>query len=203
MAASRPPYTIKVAATKDEIEACYDIRVEGGSGLLDLDPITDAVRVVFVVEQGYPHDTEIDDLDPISTHFLLSVQAPSPPPSSTAVLGTILSSSNESTSTPIGTIRYTPSKSKLGRLALSAEYRKYGFGRILVDALENHVKGGADGKVGDLVQEKEGKRVIDIRANAQVPVIPFYEKCGYRPVGEEFLEEGEPHKLVIKTVNMD
>ena len=34
MKAARPPYSIIVAKTKDEIEACYDIRIEGVCGTL-------------------------------------------------------------------------------------------------------------------------------------------------------------------------
>ena len=30
------PYTLQVATTKDEIEACYDIRVEGQAQSLDM-----------------------------------------------------------------------------------------------------------------------------------------------------------------------
>lgn len=29
----RPPYTLKLANTKNEVEACYDIRMEGTSAL--------------------------------------------------------------------------------------------------------------------------------------------------------------------------
>lgn len=29
MSHERPPYGIKVARTRDEVEACYDIRIEG------------------------------------------------------------------------------------------------------------------------------------------------------------------------------
>ena len=43
---TRPPYEIKVAKTKDEIEACYDIRIEGKGPVWH-----SADLAVFAVEQ--------------------------------------------------------------------------------------------------------------------------------------------------------
>ena len=34
--------------------------------------------------------------------------------------------------------------------------------------------------------------------NGQVPSIPFYEKCGYKAIGEVFYEANIPHKKMIK-----
>jgi predicted GNAT family N-acyltransferase len=33
-----------------------------------------------------------------------------------------------------------------------------------------------------------------IKLSAQVPVIPFYERIGYRCFGDEFVEAGIPHR---------
>lgn len=35
-----------------------------------------------------------------------------------------------------------------------------------------------------------------ILLHSQTYAIPFYEKCGYRVVSEEFLEEGIPHRMM-------
>ena len=41
---------------------------------------------------------------------------------------------------------------------------------------------------------------IMIYAGSQVPVRRFYERCGYEAVGEEFLDEGQPHIMMVKTL---
>jgi GNAT superfamily N-acetyltransferase len=106
--------------------------------------------------------------DPISTHFLLSVPTTSPPPESTASL---TASSSDTSSTPkvIGTIRWTSSKAKLSRLVVLAEYRQYGFGRLLMEALhERVVETGYSEDMREVIEEKEGKRVVMIRLHSQV-----------------------------------
>ncbi|KAI0068578.1 acyl-CoA N-acyltransferase [Artomyces pyxidatus] len=86
-------------------QQCYDVRID-----------------VFHREQGFPLDTEIDDLDETATHFLLRL-LPS--------------------HTPIGTIRLSVapdgSYHKLSRLAVAKAYRAHRFGAALVRALHAHV----------------------------------------------------------------
>ena len=41
---------------------------------------------------------------------------------------------------------------------------------------------------------------VKIYAGSQVPVRRFYERCGYDAVGEEFLDEGQPHIMMVKTL---
>ncbi|WVQ97907.1 hypothetical protein IAU59_005024 [Kwoniella sp. CBS 9459] len=222
----RPAYTLKVAETKDEIEACYDIRIE-----------------VFSVEQGFPLDTEIDEYDPISVHFLLTTPIPSPPPESSSLLplpslsavvdsitGNTGSASSSSTSPqpaspsasatpgataeagsdtdttdkPIGTIRFVPTKGKLTRLAVDKEYRKYGFGKVLVQGMEDYIlrKGNA-GRLEKLVEQKDGgERVIRVKCHSQIPVKSFYARMGYVPEGDEFDEEGAPHQLMVHELEL-
>ena len=45
----RPPYEVKIAKTRDEVEACFDIRVEGALWYLKHEHIADSL--VFHVEQ--------------------------------------------------------------------------------------------------------------------------------------------------------
>ncbi|WVF69861.1 hypothetical protein IAT40_004642 [Kwoniella sp. CBS 6097] len=213
---TRPAYALKVAQTKDEIEACYDIRIE-----------------VFCVEQGFPLDTEIDEYDPISVHFLLTTPIPSPPPESSSFLplpslssiADTVTGSSGSTSTsistatsskspvttaevtdkPIGTIRFVPTKGKLTRLALDKEYRKYGFGKVLVQGMEDYIlQEGNAGRLDKLVEDKdkEGKRVIRVKCHSQIQAKPFYAKMGYVPEGDEFDEDGAPHQLMVHELEL-
>ncbi|ORX34540.1 acyl-CoA N-acyltransferase [Kockovaella imperatae] len=184
----RPRFNIKVAETKDEIEACYDIRIE-----------------VFVVEQGFPLDVEIDDYDKTATHLLLTTPVSSPPPESTASLTPSLEPSSASTSQkPIGTIRWNPSVGKVARLVVAKEYRKYGFGRVLMDELHQHVKSTSVDKRSELKTAKEvnGKEHVHLWLNAQMYAIPFYVKMGYEQVGEEFDEDGAPHVKMVRDLEL-
>lgn len=74
----RPPYTLKLANTKNEVEACYDIRMEGTSALcvfffetsisaetffLKKKTADKALQcdTVFCVEQGFSVEDEMDE----------------------------------------------------------------------------------------------------------------------------------------------
>ncbi|KZT24597.1 acyl-CoA N-acyltransferase [Neolentinus lepideus HHB14362 ss-1] len=136
-------------------QQCYDVRI-----------------AVFVDEQGFPLDVEIDEADETAGHFLLRL-VPS--------------------LTPIGTIRaYRPNGApyyKLGRLAVLKDYRKYGFGRELVLALHAWViqDAKARGRTG----------TIPVISHSQIPVKRFYAKLGYIEEGEEFDEDGAPHQKMV------
>ena len=60
--------------------------------------------------------------------------------------------------------------------------------------------------LGRLLMEKSLAGICrDMRAetvlvDAQVQAAPFYEKCGFVPVSEEFLEEGIPHIKMVKEI---
>jgi predicted GNAT family N-acyltransferase len=88
---------------------------------------------------------------------------------------------------PIGTARlvYPPAsdKFKLGRLAVRKRGRGKGIAQKLILGLE--------------VAAKElGAK--EIYAGSQVPVRPLYEKCGYHVMGDEYLDEGQPHMAMLK-----
>jgi predicted GNAT family N-acyltransferase len=156
---SPPAHEIVVIPPKDESrrEECYNVRIQ-----------------VFVHEQGFPLDTEIDEsvlgerflplhflicplivyvsrFDGMSTHFLLRL-VPS--------------------LIPIGTIRtYSPNGAsyyKLSRLAVLKEYRQFKFGRDLVFALHDWVKAETK-RIG-------GLDYAEVIAHSQIPVKPFYAK---------------------------
>ncbi|CAD6573305.1 MAG: hypothetical protein TREMPRED_000773 [Tremellales sp. Tagirdzhanova-0007] len=166
--------SIHIAKTKDEVEACYDIRME-----------------VFVVEQGFPVDTEIDDYDPISTHFFLNVPITDPPPESTSFI-TLPSVTSSSTLKPVGTVRWTPSKAKVSRLALLPAARKQGYGRQLLEAVHRHAEETASTEEMRSVSERSGEKSIY--------AIPFYEKMGYAAEGPEFDEDGAPHMRMVRQI---
>lgn len=76
---------------------------EGRSQLL-------AVRhAVFVFEQGVPEDREVDDLDPVSTHFL----------------------ARDLSGNPVGTARLLPD-GRVGRVAVLFPWRRRGVGKALM-----------------------------------------------------------------------
>ncbi|KAI0751013.1 acyl-CoA N-acyltransferase [Daedaleopsis nitida] len=164
--ASPPAHEIIVVpsvgqAGREELrQQCYDVRID-----------------VFHHEQGFPLDTEIDDLDEEGTHILLRL-VPS--------------------LRPVGTIRCTKTKEyyKLSRLAVLKEFRQYRFGRALVLSLHDHVR--ADAKAS-------GSRVSDtvkVIAHSQIPVKEFYGKFGYEPEGEEFDEDGAPHQKMVARLSL-
>ncbi|KAI0346863.1 acyl-CoA N-acyltransferase [Trametopsis cervina] len=139
-------------------QQCYDVRID-----------------VFHHEQGFPLDTEIDDLDETATHILLRL-TPS--------------------LKPVGTIRITKGNGyyKLSRLAVLKDYRQFRFGRKLVETVSDYVR--ADAK-------NSGLAVATIRLHSQLYVKPFYAKYGYEPVGEEFDEDGAPHQLMVCTLRIE
>ncbi|KAG8218534.1 acyl-CoA N-acyltransferase [Butyriboletus roseoflavus] len=131
------------------------------------------VRIdVFVHEQQFSLDVEVDDQDPTATHFLLRL-VPS--------------------LTPIGTIRAYRVEGanyyKLSRLAVLKPYRQYHFGRDLVLALHRWVIDDA---------KKDGAmHVARVVCHSQLPVKAFYSKYGYQSEGDEFDEDGAPHQKMV------
>lgn len=75
---------------------------------------------------------------------------------------------------PVGVVRLVilPEKLKLTRLAVRKEYRKYGLGRRLVQALETYVRSHAAGPgetdLKRLVKIVDGKAVVQIKIHSQV-----------------------------------
>lgn len=78
----------------------------------------------------------------------------------------------------IGTGRLTPA-AMIGRIAVLPEWRRRGVGAALMRVL--------------LEQARE-LHLPEVRLNAQSYAIGFYEQCGFRIDGEEFMECGIPHR---------
>ena len=122
-----------------------------------------AIRMeVFVEEQQVPKELELDEHDPVATHFLAFAGG--------RAIGT-------------ARMRALGEDAKAERVAVLAAERVGGAGRALMDAIEREAR-------------RQGRpRVV---LNAQVAVIPFYERLGYRAEGEVFDEAGIPHRHMTK-----
>ena len=84
--------------------------------------------------------------------------------------------------TPIGTGRLLQD-AHIGRLAVVKEWRGQGVGGALLDILL-------------VIANKMGYE--EVRLHAQTRVLEFYLKRGFEPQGEEFMEAGIPHLLMVR-----
>ena len=80
-------------------------------------------------------------------------------------------------------LRYGQDSAKVGRVAVLPAWRSSGLGRELME--EIHRWGGA-------------QPLKQILLDAQVSVIPFYEKLGYQAEGEIFEEAGILHRRMVR-----
>jgi len=72
----------------------------------------------------------------------------------------------------------------IGRVAVRSDYRKYGYGKVIMQA---SIKA---------VEEKFTRN--DIKISAQVYLTKFYNDLGFKAIGEGYLEDGIPHIAMIK-----
>lgn len=84
----------------------------------------------------------------------------------------------------VGTTRlvFSRREAKIGRMAVLKRYRGKGVGKLL---LRRAVRWAG----------KSGAKAVSL--HAQVPVIGFYEKMGFRCVGRSFMEAGIPHRKMV------
>ncbi len=80
-------------------------------------------------------------------------------------------------------MRVVGNSAKAERVAVLASARRLGLGRLLMQAIEARAR---------------ERSLAKIQLNAQVPVVPFYEKLGYQTQGEVFLEAGIEHLAMTK-----
>ena len=84
---------------------------------------------------------------------------------------------------PVGCARIRFNKyAKLERIAIIKEHRRKGFGRELTEYLIDYC---------------HKKNIFDIRLNSQLYVADFYEKIGFKKVGEIFFEAGIKHVEMV------
>ena len=86
--------------------------------------------------------------------------------------------------TPVGTGRLTPDR-HIGRMAVRAPWRGRGVGNALLLAL---------------VEEARKRGWPDVHLNAQVSAIGFYERHGFKPAGERFMEAGIEHQAMVRVL---
>ncbi|KAG0325211.1 hypothetical protein BGZ99_000925 [Dissophora globulifera] len=89
----------------------------------------------------------------------------------------------------VGTARlfkYSPTTGKIGRVAVLLTTRGSGLGRLLIESIESYVIENTDLKT--------------LALSSQVPRQGFYEKFGYTAEGEVYLDEGQPHIYMTKTL---
>ena len=84
----------------------------------------------------------------------------------------------------VGTARVVMSRgrAKIGRMAVLKSYRRKGVGMMLLKRT---------------IAAAKKWRAQKIYLHAQVPVIGFYERMGFRAVGRVFDEAGIPHRKMI------
>lgn len=124
-------------------------------------------KQVFVEEQGVPIEDEFDQFDKLN-----------------GLCEHILVHYNEQ---PVGTgrIRFVDGVGKLERICILVPYRKYGLGKIIINALEEIAK---------------ERGVSKVKLHGQKQAEGFYKKLGYQTSSNIFIEDGIPHILMLKEI---
>ena len=123
---------------------------------------------VFVEEQGVPLEDEFDEFDILD-----------------GKCEHILAYHNEQ---PVGTgrIRTVDGFGKLERICILKPYRKLGYGKIIIKALE------------EIAEKNE---VSKVKLHGQKQAEGFYENLGYQTSSDLFMEDGIPHVLMVKELS--
>lgn len=77
----------------------------------------------------------------------------------------------------VGTARINR-KGRIGRMAVLKNYRRQGIGRKMIQVLMDYGRKNS---------------ITDFHVSSQVTAVGFYEKMGFEPFGEEFLEAAIMH----------
>jgi predicted GNAT family N-acyltransferase len=123
---------------------------------------------VFVQEQGVPLEDEFDQFDNLN-----------------GLCEHILVHYNDQ---PVGTgrIRFVDGVGKLERICILEPYRKFGLGKIIIQALEE-------------IAEERG--VSQVKLHGQTQAEGFYLKLGYQSSSDVFMEDGIPHIIMLKELS--
>ena len=132
-------------------------------------------RDVFVREQGYTEEQEFDDAEPMALHVIAQlVPGCATTPGAARHLGAarlLLDSTEE------------PPIAYVSRLSVLKFARGKGLGRALVEFI------------------LEGAREMGcrrVRAGAQITALDFWERLGFHPTGEEYMDFHVPHEWTEK-----
>lgn len=134
----------------------------------DLESALKIRREVFVEEHNVPESIELDKFDTLDSGCIH-----------------ILALYND---LPIGTLRANltiKDKVKIQRFCFLPEYRKHGFGKLLLEFAEN-----------ELINKGYSYFFLE----AKFAVHHFYEKCGYKRVSDIFYEVDVPHVKMEKHI---
>lgn len=135
---------------------------------IESDIFLDSVAIrhdVFIEEQAYPPNSDIDDLEVASEHLVLYEGGHA-----------------------LATARLYHVETdvfRIERVAVRARERQRGLGSRLIEELENKVK---TRPASEIILKSEGL------------AIKFYQKLGYKKVGDIFYEYEQPHQLMKKTL---
>jgi predicted GNAT family N-acyltransferase len=138
----------------------------------DMDAVYALRHEVFVVGQGVPEELERDDIDPVCDHAVALRDG--------AVVGTgrlvpgTVSVDNVLTPGPVSTI---------GRMAVAESERGLGVGALVLALLERRAA---------------ERGVVTVELHAQLGARRFYDRAGYTPVGDVYLEAGIEHLTMRK-----
>ena len=137
----------------------------------DLDAVYGLRHEVFVVGQGVPVELERDELDAAADHAVALDPVGTVVGTGRLVDGRIDQEGRlePGTSGAVGTV---------GRMAVAAAARGTGTGRALLDLL---------------VARAAGRGLPVVELHAQVHALAFYERAGFAPFGEVYLEAGIEH----------
>ena len=139
----------------------YWMRLEKG-----LDNLPDAKllrQAVFVEEQGF-HD-EFDETDPAAYHLVIY--------------------RNETPAATGRVFEKEPGHFIIGRVAVAKRLRGEGYGRLVMNTLENQARVMGAGSVS---------------LSAQLQARCFYEALGYQAYGKVYLDQGCPHISMRKAL---
>lgn len=117
-------------------------------------------REVFVWEQKVPAEEENDALDLTATHFVAIAAG--------EVVGTLR-------------VLVYPEHTKIGRVAVHAQWRGKGIARSMIEAAMAHARAAGSER---------------FYLTAQSDKLGLYEKLGFVAFGPEFLDGGMPHRAM-------
>ena len=142
------------------------------AGAADLPALLALRHEVFVVGQGVPVELEQDELDAAADHAVAVDAGGAVVGTGRLVDGRIDVEGRLEPGTPgtVGTV---------GRMAVAAPARGTGVGRMLLDLL---------------VERAAARGLPLVELHAQVHARAFYERAGFEPVGETYLEAGIEHQ---------
>ena len=131
----------------------------------DLETVFSIRKEVFVKEQGVPLSDEFDQFDHLDStckHILVFYNGQ-----------------------PVGTgrLRIVEEYGKLERICVLQEFRQFGLGKTIVQALEE-------------IAKTQG--VSKVKLHGQKHAEGFYHKLGYQTASDIFMEDGIPHILMTK-----